>query len=114
MSEKVETNKGGLLLGLMIGGAVGAITSLLIAPKAGSKLRKDLWSTYRTWQDRTSQMASTLGHKTEDVVSKISEKTVDLASTVSDKTKDLTDTVKENQQRVTDSVQAAKTTFQNN
>ncbi|CAN7183531.1 YtxH domain-containing protein [Paenibacillus sp. LjRoot153] len=103
MSETVETNKGGLWLGLVIGGAVGAITSLLIAPKAGSKLRKDLWSTYRTWQDKTKEFASS-----------VSENSKALAESVSQKTEDLVDTAKESQHRVTDSIQAAKTTFQNN
>ncbi|KRF01746.1 hypothetical protein ASG89_25650 [Paenibacillus sp. Soil766] len=103
MSEAVETNKGGLFLGLVIGGAVGAITSLLIAPKAGSKLRKDLWNTYRTWQDKTKAIASS-----------VSESSKALADTVSQKTEELVDTAKESQHRVTDSIQAAKTTFQNN
>lgn len=103
MSEVVETNKGGLWLGLMIGGAVGAITSLLIAPKAGSKLREDLMSTYRIWQDKTKELATS-----------VSESSKALAESVSQKTEDLVDTAKESQHRVTDSIQAAKTTFQNN
>ncbi|KRE73800.1 YtxH domain-containing protein [Paenibacillus sp. Soil750] len=107
MSEVVETNKGGLWLGLMIGGAVGAIASLLVAPKAGSKLRQDLMSTYRTWQDKTKELASS-----------VSESSKALAETVSQKTEDLVDTAKEtakeSQHRVTDSIQAVKTTFQNN
>ncbi|MDR6554300.1 YtxH domain-containing protein [Paenibacillus qinlingensis] len=125
MSEAVETNKGGFFVGLLLGGAVGAVTSLLMAPKAGEKLRKDLWSTYQTWLDKSSQIASTLSNKTEEVVSKVSDKTDDIVSTVSDKTEDmvtkvtdkathLVDTAKENKQLVSDSIQAAKTTFQNN
>jgi len=125
MSEAVETNKGGLFLGLVIGGAVGAITSLLIAPKAGSKLRKDLWSTYRAWQDKTKEIASTVcesskslaetvNQKTEDLVHTAKEKTENLVDTAKEKTENLVDTAKESQHRVTDSIQAAKTTFQNN
>ena len=114
MSEAVETNKSGLMVGLLLGGAIGAVTSLLIAPKAGAKLRQDLWNTYQTWLDKTSQIASTLNNKTDEVVSKMSDKTEDIVSTVSDKANDLVDTVKENKQLVADSVQAAKTTFQNN
>lgn len=78
MSEAVGTNKGGLLLGLVIGGAVGAITSLLLAPKAGSELREDLSNTYRTFNDKTSQLASAVGQKTQDIASAVSEKTRDI------------------------------------
>jgi gas vesicle protein len=114
MSEAVETNKGGLLLGLVIGGAVGAITSLLIAPKAGAKLRKDLWSTYRTWQDKTKEIASTVCENSKNLADTVSQKTEDIVDTAKEKTENLVDTAKESQHRVTDSIQAAKTTFQNN
>ncbi|CAN7734274.1 YtxH domain-containing protein [Paenibacillus sp. LjRoot56] len=118
MSEVVETNKGGLWLGLMIGGAVGAIASLLVAPKAGSKLRQDLMSTYRTWQDKTKELASSVSESSKALAETLSDSSKALAETVSQKTEDLVDTAKEtakeSQHRVTDSIQAAKTTFQNN
>lgn len=136
MSEAVGTNKGGLLLGLVIGGAVGAVTSLLLAPKAGSELREDLSNTYRTFNDKTSQLASAVGQKTQDIVSTVSDKTQDIvsavsektqevASAVSEKTKDMAgsvshqateaaDKAKESKQLVAESLQAAKTNYQNN
>ncbi|MGO4272581.1 YtxH domain-containing protein [Paenibacillus sp. TAF58] len=125
MSEAVGTNKGGLLLGLVIGGAVGAITSLLLAPKAGSELREDLSNTYRTFNDKTSQLASAVGQRTQDIVSTVSDKTQDIASAVSEKTKDMANSVshqateavdkaKESKQLVAESLQAAKTNYQNN
>ncbi|MCY9696075.1 YtxH domain-containing protein [Paenibacillus alginolyticus] len=136
MSEAVGTNKGGLLLGLVIGGAVGAITSLLLAPKAGSELREDLSNTYRTFNDKTSQLASAVGQKTQDIISTVSDKTQDIASVVSEKTqeaasavsektKDIANTVshqaseavdkaKESKQLVAESLQAVKSNYQNN
>ncbi|NRF92187.1 YtxH domain-containing protein [Paenibacillus frigoriresistens] len=136
MSEAVGTNKGGLLLGLVIGGAVGAITSLLLAPKAGSELREDLSNTYRTFNDKTSQLASAVGQKTQDIVSTVSDKTQDIASVVSEKTqeaasavsektKDIANTIshqaseavdkaKESKQLVAESLQAVKSNYQNN
>ncbi|MNW01971.1 YtxH-like protein [compost metagenome] len=107
MSEVVETNKSGLWLGLMIGGAVGAITSLLIAPKAGNKLREDLMNTYRTWQDKTKEIATSVSESTKAIAESVSQKTEDLVDTAKE-------TAKESQHRVTDTIQAAKTTFQNN
>ncbi|WP_261303762.1 YtxH domain-containing protein [Paenibacillus andongensis] len=136
MSEAVGTNKGGLLLGLVIGGAVGAITSLLLAPKAGSELREDLSNTYRTFNDKTSQLASAVGQKTQEIVSTVSDKTQDIASAVSEKTQEVAsavsektkdmassvshqateaiDKAKESKQLVAESLQSAKTTYQNN
>ncbi|TXK74847.1 YtxH domain-containing protein [Paenibacillus sp. N3.4] len=113
MSETVGTNKSGLLLGLIIGGAVGAITSLLLAPKSGLELREDLSNTYRTLNDKTSQLASAVGQKTQEVASTISEKTQDIASSVSDHAADIVDKAKESKQLVAESLQAAKDNFQN-
>lgn len=46
MSESNETNfSRGFLYGALIGGVAGAITALLLAPKAGVELRKDLADT---------------------------------------------------------------------
>lgn len=118
MSEVVETNKGGLWLGLMIGGAVGAITSLLIAPKAGNKLREDLMNTYRTWQDKTKEIATSVSESTKAIAESVGQKTEELVDTAKAKTENLVDTAKEtakeSQHRVTDTIQAAKTSFQNN
>ncbi|UKS26378.1 YtxH domain-containing protein [Paenibacillus sp. HWE-109] len=95
MSEAVATNKGGLLLGLVIGGAVGAVASLLLAPKAGSELREDLSNTYRTLNDKTSKLASTVGQKTQEIVSSVCETTQDIAAAASGTAKDIVSTVSE-------------------
>ncbi|MEC0225930.1 YtxH domain-containing protein [Paenibacillus alba] len=100
MSEAVGTNKGGLLLGLVIGGAVGAVASLLFAPKAGSELREDLSNTYRTLNDKTSKLASTVGQKTQEIVSSVCETTQDIAATASEKAKDIVSTVSEKSQEI--------------
>lgn len=111
MSEAVETNKGGLMVGLLIGGAVGMVTSLLIAPKSGSKLRQDLWSIYRSWQDKTSQLASTLSTQAEAAASKISEKTEDVMSSVSDTAKDITSTVSDKAKDIASTVSDKSKSF---
>lgn len=48
MSNQNDANNNltkGFLLGAIVGGAVGAITALLLAPKSGAELRKDIAET---------------------------------------------------------------------
>ncbi|OCT15915.1 hypothetical protein A8709_09835 [Paenibacillus pectinilyticus] len=104
MNETVETNKGGLWVGLVIGGAIGAVSSLLIAPQTGAKLRKNIWSMYRTWQDKTTEIASTLCSKTDEVTSKISDKTEDIASKMSNKTEEIASSVSDTSKSIADYV----------
>ncbi|MFM2133955.1 MAG: hypothetical protein RL156_1236, partial [Bacteroidota bacterium] len=45
MSERESSNGGyinGFLAGALIGGAIGAITALVFAPKSGRELRRDI------------------------------------------------------------------------
>ncbi len=44
----------GLLLGTIIGGAIGAITALLFAPKSGAELRKDIVNKSQDLYDKTT------------------------------------------------------------
>ncbi|MDU0205046.1 YtxH domain-containing protein [Paenibacillus sp. MAH-36] len=89
MSETVETNRSGLLLGLVIGGAIGAVASLLLAPKKGAELRDNLTTTYRNLSDKTNQFAAALGQKTKEMAAKTADKTEEMAEKLSDKTQDL-------------------------
>lgn len=44
-AEQVETEykrRGGLITGIIVGGAVGSVASLLFAPKKGSETRADI------------------------------------------------------------------------
>jgi gas vesicle protein len=44
----------GLVLGTLIGGTIGAITALLLAPKPGVELRRDLAKKSQEYYDKTS------------------------------------------------------------
>jgi gas vesicle protein len=77
-TEVKEANKGGLLLGIMIGGAVGAVSALLVAPKTGTKMREDLSNTYRSINEKTQQLASTVAQKTQDIAKSVSGHTTDV------------------------------------
>ncbi|MDR0926545.1 MAG: YtxH domain-containing protein [Ignavibacteria bacterium] len=47
------------LLGAIIGGAVGAVTALLFAPKSGRELRRDIADTTNEIYDKTTDFVST-------------------------------------------------------
>lgn len=54
MSDSNEYSKG-LLLGTIIGGAIGAFTALLLAPKSGKEFRKDIADTSNQLYGRASE-----------------------------------------------------------
>ncbi|WP_409340693.1 YtxH domain-containing protein [Paenibacillus sp. MBLB4367] len=101
MSEAAETNKGGLWLGLLIGGALGAAASLLLAPKSGSALREDLSNTYKSLHEKKRRLASTVKEKAQDV-----------ANSIGNHASELSEKAKEGKQIVADTVQAVKEDIQ--
>ena len=50
----------GLLFGTLLGGAVGAITALLLAPKSGAELRRDLAEKSQDVYDKASDYLATV------------------------------------------------------
>jgi len=98
MSNQVKASgSNGLLLGMIIGGAVGAISTLLLAPKTGSEMRETLCNKY-----------SELTEKTGDLVSAIGEKSQKIAHTVGSEASDLLQQAKQSSERVADHVRSAK------
>jgi len=55
MSKNNSTTKT-FLLGALIGGAVGAISALLLAPKSGRELRRDIVDTTNDMYDKASDL----------------------------------------------------------
>ncbi len=55
MSNKGESSfTQGIILGVFIGGTIGAITALLLAPKSGAELRKDIAEKSHEFYDKTA------------------------------------------------------------
>jgi gas vesicle protein len=84
MSNKVDGKD--FLIGAIVGGVLGAMAALLMAPKSGRELRKDISEQYETISEKTQQIASTVGDKTQQIANTVSEKTQQIASTVGEKT----------------------------
>lgn len=80
MAENNQTARsgGGLLKGMLIGGAVGAATALLLAPKTGREMRSDLKNRYSDMSQRSKQMLSDVSAKAKEKASQVTEQASDL------------------------------------
>ncbi|WP_058301394.1 YtxH domain-containing protein [Gorillibacterium timonense] len=82
--------KKGTLPGLLIGGAIGAVSALLLAPKPGKEMRADLTNRYNGLCESTSRVAGNVTQTASDLVRTASDK----ASTVLSSAKDTLHTAK--------------------
>jgi gas vesicle protein len=64
-----------LLIGAVVGGVIGAITALLIAPKSGAELRSDISNQVNTVSDKTQQAVQAVTHKTQEIVKAVGSQT---------------------------------------
>jgi len=69
----------GTFKGAIIGGAIGAAAALLLAPKSGRELRGDIRERYSSMQDRTKQLLSDAGNKTQEMAKQVGDAASDLA-----------------------------------
>jgi gas vesicle protein len=82
------------LIGAVVGGLLGAMAALLLAPKSGRELRQDISEQYGTISEKTQQIANTVGEKTAIIAKTATthtaewvEKAKDVAGTVIDELK---------------------------
>lgn len=83
--------KHGMLKGALIGSALGAAAALLLAPKSGRELRGDIRDRYVDVQDRTKQILTDAGNKTQEMAKQIGQQ----AASILDKTRSAVSAVKE-------------------
>ncbi|MFF2481537.1 YtxH domain-containing protein [Paenibacillus sp. NPDC058071] len=74
----------GFIYGALAGGVVGSITALLLAPKAGKELRKDLAEGAHKVQESTVRAANRVG----DTTGRIARQIGDQASHIAGKAKE--------------------------
>ncbi|NRD76146.1 YtxH domain-containing protein [Bacillus sp. BRMEA1] len=68
-----EETSNSFLLGAIIGGVVGAVTALLLAPKPGNELRRSLSSQAGTIFEKTEQVRDNVRVKSNNLVSKTAD-----------------------------------------
>lgn len=59
------------LLGAVIGAVAGSVTALLLAPKPGKELRKDIADGARTVADKTQAAAEKVGEQSTELFSRV-------------------------------------------
>lgn len=88
------------LLGAVVGGLLGAVTALLLAPKSGKDLRMDLSDQYQTVSEKTQKLAGEVSEKTQKLAGEVSEKTQKIATEVSAKSQKLAEEISEKSQEL--------------
>jgi gas vesicle protein len=89
-----ETKKRSVWLGIAIGGAVGAVSAMLVAPKSGKETRENISNKYQDISDKTKEQVSNVGQKTQEVAEKVSGQISSLADRVKKVEKDAEKDVK--------------------
>jgi len=74
-----QSRGNGMLLGAVIGGTMGVLATLLLAPKSGAKMREDLSAKYQSLCEKTKDIASTVGDTTREIIGSVKEEAVNLA-----------------------------------
>jgi gas vesicle protein len=111
-----ENNQGkGLLIGLLIGGALGALAGLLFAPKSGRELRQDIKNKSDEYLDDAERYITDAKTKAKDLINegkKRSEKLITDAKTKSDELlKDAEKIFRDAKAKASNAVDAGKKTF---
>ncbi|REK71256.1 YtxH domain-containing protein [Paenibacillus paeoniae] len=77
MSKNTSTS--GIVVGALVGGAVGAITALLFAPKSGQQLRSDIGNGLESIGLCAKELATSVSTHTKELVTSVSEQAKDSA-----------------------------------
>ncbi|MFD0589083.1 YtxH domain-containing protein [Paenibacillus sp. GCM10027627] len=85
-----EHSATGVVVGALVGGAVGAIAALLLAPKSGQQLRADIGRQLHVLGDNAKTFATNVCSQTKQVVGSVGTHTKEWAESVSEHTKDST------------------------
>lgn len=79
------------MLGAIVGGVLGAVTALLLAPKSGKELRADISEQAHQIGEKTQELAGALGARTQVLAKQVSTH----ADEWMHKAKEVVDTVSE-------------------
>ncbi|MFC5649221.1 YtxH domain-containing protein [Paenibacillus solisilvae] len=87
-------NARNFLLGAIAGGVAGSVTALLLAPKAGRELRKDIVVSAQQVSERTVHIAGQVGGTTTRIAKQVSESATDFAGKAKDTASNVIDSVR--------------------
>ena len=58
MADKEDSKGGGMMVGLLIGGVIGFVAGLMLAPKSGEETRALLIERGNEWRDKAEELAA--------------------------------------------------------
>ena len=58
MADREDSKGGGMMVGLLIGGALGFVAGLMLAPKSGEETRALLIERGNEWRDKAEELAA--------------------------------------------------------
>lgn len=93
-------NKGDFLVGLLIGGALGATAALLYAPQAGEETRETIKSKGIGIKDSATDVYGQVKEQTTTIASQVKNSATSLAGTVKDSASSVANAVGETATRV--------------
>lgn len=106
VSDNKNKSSKSFIMGAIVGGVVGAVTALLLAPKSGKEMREDLNAQATVLKERSLQLKDTAVERGSEWISVAKEKSTELAKTVNkqsqqvvEKVKDLTQQIRSNSEQ---------------
>jgi gas vesicle protein len=83
-----------MLIGALVGGIVGMVTALLVAPKTGKELRSDITNQVNTVTEKTQQAVNAVSDKTQEIVKAVGSQTSEWIEKAKETAKDAVDGVR--------------------
>ncbi|QPC47260.1 YtxH domain-containing protein [Mangrovibacillus cuniculi] len=90
-----EQTSNGFLVGTIIGGVVGAVTALFLAPKPGKELRNDLTEQAKNVKERSELWTEQVKGKSTELAENAKQTSLSLVQKVQQETNDVVGKVKE-------------------
>lgn len=83
MGDGNNLNGKDFVIGVLIGGIIGAAAALLLAPKSGRELRNELTDSYQTVAKKTQELVKQVGQQMDEIVAKVKVVTSNVKEDVS-------------------------------
>ncbi len=78
----MNDNNKGFLWGALVGSVIGSVTALLLAPKQGTELRKDIVDKTRQVSNKTQELVSVAGEQSANIFGIVKTKANDIVQDI--------------------------------